>query len=72
MSTITASPISGLTDEQRDFQTAIRDFADRECGTAEQRERLLAIANKCPMHRTLQSDTRIDSRLDVGAVTAAA
>jgi alkylation response protein AidB-like acyl-CoA dehydrogenase len=40
MSTITASPISGLTDEQRDFQTAIRDFADRECGTAEQRERL--------------------------------
>jgi alkylation response protein AidB-like acyl-CoA dehydrogenase len=40
MSTITASPIRGLTDEQRDFQTAIRDFADRECGTAEQRERL--------------------------------
>ena len=40
MSTITASPISGLTDEQRDFQTAIRDFADRECGTAEQREKL--------------------------------
>jgi len=40
MSTITASPISGLTDEQRDFQTAIRDFAERECGTAEQRERL--------------------------------
>jgi len=31
--------------------------------TAEQRQRLLAIANKCPMHRTLQSDTRIDSRL---------
>ena len=40
MSTITAGPISGLTDEQRDFQTAIRDFADRECGTAEQREKL--------------------------------
>ena len=40
MSTITAGPISGLTDEQRDFQTAIRDFADRECGTVEQRERL--------------------------------
>jgi len=40
MSTITASPISGLTDEQRDFQAAIRDFAERECGTAEQRERL--------------------------------
>ncbi len=40
MSTITASPISGLTDEQRDFQTAIRDFAERECGTAEQREKL--------------------------------
>jgi alkylation response protein AidB-like acyl-CoA dehydrogenase len=40
MSTITATPISGLSDEQRDFQTAIRDFAERECGTAEQRERL--------------------------------
>ena len=40
MSTITAGPISGLTDEQRDFQIAIRDFADRECGTAEQREQL--------------------------------
>ena len=40
MSTITAGPIRGLTDEQRDFQTAIRDFAERECGTAEQREKL--------------------------------
>ena len=40
MSTITASPISGLTDEQRNFQAAIRDFAERECGTAEQREQL--------------------------------
>ena len=40
MSTITASPISGLTDEQRDFQAAIRDFAERECGTGEQREQL--------------------------------
>jgi isovaleryl-CoA dehydrogenase len=40
MSTITASPISGLTDEQRDFQAAIRDFAERECGTAERREQL--------------------------------
>jgi alkylation response protein AidB-like acyl-CoA dehydrogenase len=40
MSTITASPIRGLTDEQRNFQAAIRDFAERECGTAEQREQL--------------------------------
>jgi len=40
MSTITATPIRGLSDEQRDFQTAIRDFAERECGTAEQRENL--------------------------------
>jgi len=40
MSTISATPISGLSDEQRDFQTAIRDFAERECGTAEQREKL--------------------------------
>ena len=29
----------------------------------EQRERLLEIANKCPMYRTLQSDIIIDSRL---------
>jgi isovaleryl-CoA dehydrogenase len=31
-----------LTDEQRDFVSAIRDFCLRECGTAEQRERLTA------------------------------
>jgi alkylation response protein AidB-like acyl-CoA dehydrogenase len=29
-----------LTDEQRDFVSAIRDFCQRECGTQEQRERL--------------------------------
>ncbi len=29
-----------LTDEQRDFAEAIRDFAQRECGTSEQREKL--------------------------------
>jgi isovaleryl-CoA dehydrogenase len=29
-----------LTDEQEDFVDAIRDFCDRECGTADQRERL--------------------------------
>ena len=29
----------------------------------EQRARLLEIANKCPMYRTLQSDIRIDSQL---------
>jgi alkylation response protein AidB-like acyl-CoA dehydrogenase len=34
------SPVSGLSDEQQDFVEAIRDFAKRECGTAEQRERL--------------------------------
>ena len=31
--------------------------------SAEQRERLLEIANKCPMYRTLQSDIKIDSRI---------
>jgi isovaleryl-CoA dehydrogenase len=36
----TTSPVSGLTDEQQDFVEAIRDFAKRECGTAEQREQL--------------------------------
>src|ERR671924_605285 len=29
-----------LTDEQRDFVAAVRDFCQRECGTQEQRERL--------------------------------
>ncbi len=40
MSTITATSTSGLSDEQLDFREAIRDFADREAGSAEQRERL--------------------------------
>jgi alkylation response protein AidB-like acyl-CoA dehydrogenase len=40
MSTITATSTSGLTDEQLDFREAIRDFAQREVGTAEQREKL--------------------------------
>src|ERR671934_793726 len=31
-----------LSDEQRDFVAAIRDFCSRECGTPEQRERLTA------------------------------
>jgi alkylation response protein AidB-like acyl-CoA dehydrogenase len=31
-----------LSDEQRDFVAAIRDFCDRECGTPEQRQRLTA------------------------------
>ena len=31
-----------LSDEQRDFAAAIRDFCQRECGTREQRERLTA------------------------------
>ena len=30
---------------------------------AEQRERLLEIADKCPVHRTLHSEVRIVSRL---------
>lgn len=40
MSTITAEGSSGLSDEQRDFREAIRDFAAREAGSAEQREQL--------------------------------
>jgi putative redox protein len=31
--------------------------------TTEQRNRLLEIANKCPMYRTLCSDIHIDSRI---------
>lgn len=34
--------------------------------TPEQRTRLLEIANKCPVHRTLRSDIRIDSALAEG------
>ncbi|MEI2703398.1 MAG: acyl-CoA dehydrogenase family protein [Baekduia sp.] len=41
MTTITApSPIGDLTDEQRDFVAAIRDFCAREAGTREQRDAL--------------------------------
>jgi isovaleryl-CoA dehydrogenase len=40
MSAPTATQVEGLTDEQRDFAAAIRDFAEREAGTAEQREKL--------------------------------
>ncbi|MBI5106075.1 MAG: acyl-CoA/acyl-ACP dehydrogenase [Solirubrobacterales bacterium] len=36
----TALTSSDLTDEQRDFVAAIRDFAQRECGTREQRDAL--------------------------------
>ena len=36
----TLATISGLTDEQRDFQAAIADFCERELGTKEQRERI--------------------------------
>ena len=32
--------IQNLTDEQRSFVEAIRDFAQRECGTREQRDAL--------------------------------
>ncbi len=38
MTTTALKPI-GLTDEQRDFQEAIRDFCKRELGTQEQREK---------------------------------
>ncbi len=40
MSTINAAPVRGLSDEQVAFRDAIRDFAARECGTPEQREKL--------------------------------
>lgn len=40
MSTTTAPMPSGLTDEQRDLVAAIRAFAQRECGTREQRDAL--------------------------------
>ena len=33
-------PFRTLTDEQRAFVEAVRDFANRECGTREQRDAL--------------------------------
>jgi isovaleryl-CoA dehydrogenase len=39
-----------LTDEQRDFVSAIRDFCARECGTQEQREQLTE--NYTELHNT--------------------
>jgi len=38
--------------------------------TAEQRKNLLAIANKCPLHRTLQANIRIESELVNAAVAS--
>src|SRR5579884_815996 len=38
--TVVSAPMHTLTDEQRAFVEAIRDFARRECGTREQREAL--------------------------------
>lgn len=32
--------------------------------TGEQRERMLEIANQCPVHRTLENEIRVESRLD--------
>ena len=34
----------------------------------QQRERLLAIANRCPVHRTLEGGPTIVSELDIGRV----
>jgi isovaleryl-CoA dehydrogenase len=55
MTTATAtntSPVSGLTDEQQDFVNAIRDFAKREAGTAEQRENLTDHYTELHNHET--------------------
>ena len=41
MTTKTASR-GDLTEEQHDFVAAVRDFAQRECGTREQRDALTA------------------------------
>ena len=46
MTTLSAAPIGELTDEQRDFVAAIRDFCDREVGTREQRDALSANGRK--------------------------
>ncbi len=40
MSRVSTATRSDLTDEQRDFAAAVRDFCARECGTREQRDAL--------------------------------
>jgi putative redox protein len=49
-------------------RTGMVDRIEREIALAgalslEQRQRLLEIANRCPVHRTLSSEIRIESRL---------
>ncbi|AOJ66603.1 peroxiredoxin [Burkholderia ubonensis] len=53
-----------ITDEQPGSPTKIaRDITLSGNLTAEQRNRLLEIANACPIHRLLTGDVEIDSRL---------
>jgi putative redox protein len=54
--------------EECDDKSAMLDHIDREIEltgelTPEQRARMLEIANKCPVHKTLTSKIKIDSRL---------
>jgi len=54
--------------EDCETSTGKIDLIDREIELSgpldtSQRERLLEIANKCPVHRTLTSETRIETRL---------
>ena len=51
MSTTTAVGAQGLTDEQRDFREAIRDFCQRECGSREQRDRAHRRLPRAPQPR---------------------
>ena len=45
-----------LTDEQRDFVSAIRDFCERECGTQEKREQLTE-------HHSIQHNAELYSKI---------
>jgi putative redox protein len=54
--------------ENCETKTGVLDRIEREIVlagplTEEQRDRLLEIANKCPVHRTLSSEIKIDSKL---------
>lgn len=50
--------------DQTEFQRRISFAAEL---TEEQRDRMLAIANKCPVHRLLEGQVLVQSELDAGS-----
>src|SRR5205823_5067341 len=61
-----------LTDEQRDFVAAIRDFCERECGTQEQRERLTNGYSEAHSAELYSKMPEPEAGSDVGSLATAA